>query len=245
MGDAPKVYAAISAVMAHMAKEGISKGRKNVQQGYAFRGIDDMYNALSSVMADKKLLVLPTVRKMEREERTTAKGGLLLYTILTVEFKFVSAEDGSSETVTMIGEAMDSGDKSANKAQSAALKYAAMQVFMIPTEGDNDADATTHQPAPKAHKNSPTTSGDAPKDFWGCLPQEAEPSAMAAKKDEAMTDLFKTIKDVIGELKVEDDFIQFIEMNAESVQKMPPSWRRHLREETETQAANSGVKIRM
>jgi hypothetical protein len=44
----------------------------------------------------------------------------------------------------MIGEAMDSGDKSSNKAMSAAYKYAAFQAFCIPTEGDNDADATTH-----------------------------------------------------------------------------------------------------
>ena len=36
-----KVYQAIAAVMADMAKDGISKDRKNQQQGYAFRGIDE------------------------------------------------------------------------------------------------------------------------------------------------------------------------------------------------------------
>ncbi len=140
-----EVYKAINAVMAHMAKEGVSKDRRNQQQGYNFRGIDDMYNALSKVLAENQLVVLPRVTDRYREERQTAKGGLLLYTILTVEFDFVSAKDGSKHTVCMIGEAMDSADKSSNKAQSAALKYAAMQVFMIPTEGDNDADATTHE----------------------------------------------------------------------------------------------------
>jgi hypothetical protein len=45
----------------------------------------------------------------------------------------------------MFGEAMDSGDKATNKAMSAAYKYMAMQEFCIPTEGDNDADAATHQ----------------------------------------------------------------------------------------------------
>jgi hypothetical protein len=39
---------------------------------------------------------------------------------------------------------MDSGDKATNKAMSAAFKYACLQAFCIPTEGDNDADATTH-----------------------------------------------------------------------------------------------------
>lgn len=146
---APAVYSAINAVMATVAKEGISKDRKNTQQGYNFRGIDDVYNALCGILAANKLLMLPYVVEMKREERQTQKGGLLNYTILTVDFKFVSAEDGSSETVRTVGEAMDSADKSSNKAQSAALKYAAMQVFMIPTEGDNDADGTTHELAPR------------------------------------------------------------------------------------------------
>ena len=146
----PAVYAAISAVMGIMSKQGISKDRRNQQQSYQFRGIDDVYNALSSVLADNKLVILPFVQDMRREERTTAKGGSLNYTILTVDFTLVSAEDGSQALVRTIGEAMDSADKSANKAQSAALKYAALQVFMIPTEGDNDADATTHELAPAA-----------------------------------------------------------------------------------------------
>jgi hypothetical protein len=61
------------------------------------------------------------------------------------EFDFVSAEDGSKHTVRTFGEAMDRGDKATNKAMSAAYKYAAFQAFAIPTEGDNDADASTHE----------------------------------------------------------------------------------------------------
>jgi len=44
---------------------------------------------------------------------------------------------------------MDSGDKATNKAMSAAYKYMAFQTFAIPTEGDNDADAHTHEVASK------------------------------------------------------------------------------------------------
>lgn len=146
---APAVYAGINAVMAHMAKEGIGKDRKNEQQRYNFRGIDDVYNTLCSVLAEHKVMMLPYVQAITREERTTKNGGGLNYTILTVDFDIVSAVDGTKHTVRMIGEAMDAADKSSNKAQSAALKYAALQVFMIPTEGDNDADATTHDVAPR------------------------------------------------------------------------------------------------
>jgi hypothetical protein len=44
---------------------------------------------------------------------------------------------------------MDSGDKATNKAMSAAYKYAAFQIFAIPTEGNPDADAETHEVASK------------------------------------------------------------------------------------------------
>lgn len=146
----PKVYAAIAAVTHEMSKEGISKDRKNESQGYAFRGIDDVYGALSPLLSKHKLCVLPRVTQREVVERQNARGNALFYTTLTVEFDFVSAEDGSRHTVVTVGEAMDSGDKSCNKAMSAAYKYACFQAFCIPTEGDNDADATTHVVAPKA-----------------------------------------------------------------------------------------------
>jgi hypothetical protein len=141
---AKKVYEAIASVTASLAKEGISKDRKNEAQGYKFRGIDDVYNALAPFLAGAKLCILPNVQERLVVERVNAKGTILLYVTVKVDFAFVSAEDGSEHHVVTYGEAMDSGDKATNKAMSAAYKYAAMQAFCIPTEGDNDADSTTH-----------------------------------------------------------------------------------------------------
>ena len=140
-----KVYQAINKVQADIAKEGIGKDRKNEQQGYKFRGIDDVYNALAPMLARHGLCILPRVTSREVVERTNAKGTALFYVTVGAEFDFVCAEDGSKHTVVTLGEAMDSGDKATNKAMSAAYKYACMQAFSIPTEGDNDADATTHE----------------------------------------------------------------------------------------------------
>ncbi len=144
-----KVYQAIAAVAATMAEAGIAKARKNQAQGYSFRGIDDVYNALGPVLARNGLVVLPRTLSRECIERQTSKGAPLFYVTVEVEFDFVSAEDGSKHTVKTFGEAMDSADKATNKAMSAAYKYAAMQAFCIPTEGDNDADAHTHDVAPR------------------------------------------------------------------------------------------------
>lgn len=140
------VYQAIAAVIAALGKDGITKDRKNASQGYNFRGIDDMYNALSPLLAKHKLLVLPRMLQRSVTERESKNGGALFYVVVTAEFDFISAVDGSKHVVgPMYGEAMDSGDKATNKAMSAAYKYAAMQAFCIPTEGDNDADSPTHE----------------------------------------------------------------------------------------------------
>lgn len=138
------VYQAISAVQADLAQIGISKDRKNTQGvGYNFRGIDDVYNALSPIMAKHGLCMLPRVLSREFVERQSKSGGALFYITVDMEFDLVSS-DGSKHTIRTFGEAMDSGDKATNKAMSAAYKYAAFQAFCIPTEGDNDADAHTH-----------------------------------------------------------------------------------------------------
>ncbi|WP_103730209.1 ERF family protein [Novosphingobium sp. HII-3] len=152
------VYAKIAAVQAEIAKEGISKDRSNQQQKYKFRGIDDVYNALAPILARHGLCVLPRILSRDVVERKTNSGGTLFYVTVEAEFDFVSADDGSTHVVRTYGEAMDSGDKATNKAMSAAYKYAAFMAFAIPTEGDNDADATTHQVAPKQADAGPVIS---------------------------------------------------------------------------------------
>ena len=148
---APDVYRAIAEVTKAISVDGIAKNSKNQQQGYSFRGIDDIYNALSALIAGADLCILPRMTSRAQEERQTAKGGVLFYVTVQAEFDFVSARDGSKHTVVMYGEAMDSADKATNKAMSAAYKYCCLQVFCIPTEGMNDADATTHEVKPKAN----------------------------------------------------------------------------------------------
>ncbi len=151
----PKVFGAILAVMEAMAKEGIGKERRNQQQGFSFRGIDDVYASLCEKLVAAKLLMLPRVTEERHDERTTKNGGVLIYATLKVDYDLISAEDGSKHTISTVGEAMDSGDKSSNKAMSAAYKYAAIQAFCIPTVGSDDADAESHELAPRGQEHQP------------------------------------------------------------------------------------------
>lgn len=147
----PHVYQAIAEIQGELAKTGIAKTRKNQQgSGYMFRGIDDVYAALSPLLAKHKLVVIPRVGQREVVERQSKNGGALFYITVHAEFDFVSAIDGTTHTAATFGEAMDSGDKATNKAMSAAYKYAAFMTFAIPTEGDNDADSQSHEVAARS-----------------------------------------------------------------------------------------------
>ncbi|MBW5869521.1 ERF family protein [Yersinia enterocolitica] len=144
------VYKAIAAVAKDLSEIGIAKDSRNAQQGFQFRGIDAVYNALSPSLVRNGLVILPRITERTVSERVTQKGGVLFYVVVKAEFDFVSVEDGSIHTVVTFGEAMDSGDKATNKAMSIAYKYAAFQAFCIPTEETAaDPDAEIHQPAPR------------------------------------------------------------------------------------------------
>ena len=140
------VYKAINAVQADLSVSGIAKARRNSQgAGYNFRGIDDVYQSLSPLLAKHGLCIIPRMVARTCEERQSKAGGALFYVTIEAEFDFVAAEDGSRHTARTFGEAMDSGDKATNKAMSAAYKYAAFMAFAIPVDGNHDADEQTHE----------------------------------------------------------------------------------------------------
>lgn len=195
------VYQLIAAVAAEVAQEGISKSRKNQQQGYQFRGIDDVYNALAPILAKHGLVILPRCISRTVAERQARGGGVLFSVVVEAEFDFVSSFDGSRHTVKTYGEAMDSADKATNKAMSAAYKYAAFQAFCIPTEGDNDADATTHQvETPSASKPAARSRAAA------SAPAASGPEMLTADEVASITALAqevgKPIKDITAAYKV-------------------------------------------
>ena len=121
----------------------IGKDSVNKTQGFKYRGIDAVYNALNPVMSELGLFICPEIIDHRREERQNSNGTVLKYSILTIKYTMF-APDGSNVSCVVVGEGMDSGDKASNKAMSVALKYACFQLFMIPTEEMVDPDEETH-----------------------------------------------------------------------------------------------------
>ena len=137
---APMIYGKIADCMRQLGA--IGKDSYNQQQKFSYRGVDAVMNALNPVLTANHVFGVPEVLEQHREERQTKNGGNLIYSILKMCYTLY-AEDGSSVSATVIGEGMDSADKSSNKAMSVAYKYAMFQIFSIPTEEMADPDADT------------------------------------------------------------------------------------------------------
>ena len=130
--------------IANIIKEtkAISKTEKNQQQGFKFRGIDNVMNELHELFSKNDVFILQEVQNFTTENRITKSGGTNTFTRATIKFKYMTT-DGSCVETTNVGEAMDSGDKGMNKAMSIALKYSLLQMFLIPTEESKDPDLNT------------------------------------------------------------------------------------------------------
>lgn len=118
----------------------ISKDKRNEGQKFMYRGIDDVMNELSPLFKKHGLYIVPEVLSIKRELQTTSQGKPITYSLVKVKYTY-TALDGTSVAAIGVGEGMDSGDKSINKALSIAFKYSLFQVFCIPTEEMKDPDA--------------------------------------------------------------------------------------------------------
>ena len=171
MSEKAMIYGLISQAMQEIGA--IGKDSRNEQQKFMYRGIDAVYNALNPVMAKLGLFLCPEVLEQTREERTNRNGTTLLYSILKIKYTLY-APDGSNVSCVVLGEGMDSGDKASNKAMSIAMKYAAFQLFMIPTEELVDPDAECHEVAPRKPAAQPVQKPAQPV-------QPAQPAAQVTK----------------------------------------------------------------
>lgn len=188
-----QIYPLIGEAMRRLTA--VAKDSVNQTQGFKYRGIDAVMNALYPVMSELGLFFVPEVLEQTREERTTTKfyGGqekktTLLYSLLKIRYTMY-APDGSNVSAVVIGEGMDSGDKASNKAMAVGLKYAAFQLFMIPTEEmkNDDPDRVTHEVDPKPEtKQEPKADPPANVEKTGKLPDINPVVQYIAKEREQM-----------------------------------------------------------
>ena len=142
MSEVKKIYRALVNVADGLRQQGIAKGKKCAGGGnFAYRGIDDVYAAVSPVLAANSVIIRPvTIERLE-----DVQAGKMRLVRINVQYEAISAEDGSSVTFAGIGEGCDTSDKAAGKALSYAYKTAIFQLFAVPVAGQEDPDQVVHQ----------------------------------------------------------------------------------------------------
>lgn len=148
------VWASIEKMTELLAKIGIEKKAaekkdRSANIDYNFRGIDSIRNTIAPLMKECALAIIPRVVSREEKERQTKTGGFALWVILHMEFDIANTIGDSKITVPMIAEAVDYSDKATGKAMSYAYKALCINLFNIPTEGEEDADEEKVQIAGK------------------------------------------------------------------------------------------------
>ena len=133
---------------------------------YKFAGEADFIKAVRPHLVDVGLVVFQSgVELLGRYEFTAKSGALGINILAKFTWTWVHAVSETSIKVTTIGEAADYGDKAANKAMTAAMKYNMRQTLIIETGDDPDTTPSTDYEQP-AKKKTTTGSANRKENQW-------------------------------------------------------------------------------
>lgn len=138
----------LAEVMAEVGR--VAKRGRNDFHRYNYVREDDLMEEVRSKLAERSVVLLPSVTAVSEREATTDKGKRTMVTTVHVRLTFVDGEHGETLSCDWAGQGDDPGDKGLYKAYTGALKYFIMKTFLIPTGDDPEGDATTdrrHAPA--------------------------------------------------------------------------------------------------
>jgi len=160
----PTIEAALAAVMndvTHVGKEG-----KNSAQGYSFRGIDGVLNAVGPAFRRHGVIALPHVEQSEHHLVEVGKNRTPMRQATVIVRYVFHGPRGDSLDCVVAAEAMDSGDKATSKAMSVAHRTALIQALALPThEPDPDASSYERASAGESDITAPPASTGNSDDF--------------------------------------------------------------------------------
>lgn len=153
---------------------GVGKHEKNAAQGFNFRGIDAVVNAVGPAFRKHGGFLVPTIINKTASVLPTKNGGSINAVALEVEFAVYGSE-GEPIRGTVASESFDSGDKATAKAMSVALRTFLLQTLLLPTDepdpdtfsyelGQPAVDTTKREAVVKAIANAKTA--DELRNIW-------------------------------------------------------------------------------
>lgn len=126
--------------------QGLAKRDKNTAQGFNFRGIDAVMNAVGPALREIGGFIVPTVDSADYTTTPTKNGGVAHIARLAVTFA-VHGNTGDPILGSVVAEAFDNGDKATAKAMSVAYRTFLLQLLCLPTD-EPDPDTFSYESAP-------------------------------------------------------------------------------------------------
>ena len=146
MSNTLTIAQALTEVMKEVGAVG--KKDRNASQGFNFRGIDAIVNAVSPALQKYGVIVVPSVEDYEYSSVEIGKNRTVMgHVKLKVSYTFIGAS-GDAIKATVVGEAMDSGDKATAKAMSVAFRTALLQTLSLQTD-EPDPDSQSYERSEK------------------------------------------------------------------------------------------------
>lgn len=143
--EKPTVQAAWAAVMGDV--RALAKGDRNNQQGFNFRGVDAVMNAVGPALRTHGVAVVPSGITGVQMSTYTTKSGTVMRDVALVASYTITGPAGDTMIGAAAGEASDAGDKATPKAMSVAYRTFLLQALCLPTD-EPDPDSETYERGP-------------------------------------------------------------------------------------------------
>lgn len=173
----------ITAVMNEV--QGLAKKDKNTAQGFNFRGIDAVMNAVGPALRKHGGFIAPVLDSVTYDQAPSRNGGSLNIARVVMTYA-VHGQTGDPVLGSVAAEAFDSGDKATAKAMSVAYRTFLLQLLCLPTD-EPDPDTFSYEldvPTEWDAEIANVTTADEARALWG--------RAQAAKASKAV---LKAIED--------------------------------------------------
>lgn len=125
----------------------VHKGDTNVVQGFKFRGIDAVVNAVGPALRTHGVIVTPDIESVDYGTVEVGRNRTQMgHVRVKVRYTF-HGPAGDSLSCSVAAESMDAGDKATAKAMSVAFRTALLQALCLPTD-EPDPDSAVYDRSP-------------------------------------------------------------------------------------------------
>lgn len=140
----------LAGIMARLNR--LPKNGYNSFHNYRYTEEADLMDALRPLLAENKIVVVPSVLGYEKD------GDKKQFTRVHLRLVFIDGETGERIESEWWGEAQDSGDKGLYKAYTGAMKYAMFKTFLVSTGDDPEREEVAEEQEEKQVRVAPKAS---------------------------------------------------------------------------------------